>query len=88
LIKEEKTIMMWDWGFRLGGVLMIFFWLFVAAMIVVVVVLAVNSTKSSSDGSSVTKSGQDRALQEARERYARGEINREEYKQLVEDLKE
>ncbi len=79
---------MWDWGFGIGGILMLFFWLFIAAVIVVVIVLAVSSTKSSSGGSAVLKSEHDRALQEVRERYARGEIDREEYKQLLEDLKE
>ena len=36
----------------------------------------------------VVKAEHDKAVEEARERYAKGKINREEYKQIMEDLKE
>ena len=79
---------MWDWGFGIGSFLMLFFWLFVAAIIVVVIVLVVNSTQQTHSRTSGVKSEGDEAIEIAKERYARGEINREEYKQLLEDLKE
>lgn len=79
---------MWDWGFGIGNILMLFFSFFVIAVIVVVIVIAVTINKQSQGNSTVVKAKHDKAVEEARERYAKGKINREEYKQIMEDLKE
>ncbi len=79
---------MWDWGFGGGWIFMLFMWLIVIAVIVVVIVLVVNSTKQSQDRSPGTHSEHGRAVEKVKERYAKGEIDREEYKQMMEDLKE
>lgn len=79
---------MWDWGFGGGGlIIMLFFWLIIA-VVAVVIVLVVNSTKQSQGRSPGTHSEHGNAVEKVRERYAKGEINREEYKQMLEDLKE
>ncbi len=79
---------MWDWGFGIGGILMLGFWLFIAVVAVVVIVLVINSTKQSRDRSTGIKSGPDGAVEKVKERYANGEISREEYLQMLKDLKE
>jgi len=78
---------MWDWGFGIEGILMLGFWLFIAVVIVVVIVLVINSTKQSQHRPIGTNSGPDSAVEKVRERYASGDINREEYLQMLEDLK-
>ncbi len=67
---------------------MLLFWLFIAAAALAVIVLVVNSTRQSQDRSTGIKSGPDSAVEKVRERYANGEISREEYLQILEDLKE
>lgn len=79
---------MWDWGFGIGWIFMLFFWLIVIAVVAVVIVLVVNSTKQTQSHATSLKSGHDSSVEKVKERYAKGEINREEYKQLMEDLKE
>lgn len=79
---------MWDWGFGGGWIFMLFMWLIVIAVIVVVIVLVVNSTKQSQGRSLGIHSEHGSAVEKVKERYAKGEINREEYRQMMEDLKE
>jgi len=79
---------MWDWGFGGGWIFMLFFWLIIIAVVVVVIVLVVNSTKQSQDRSPGIHSEHGSAAEKVKERYAKGEIDREEYKQMMEDLKE
>lgn len=69
----------WGWGMGFGWIFMILFW---ALVILGIVALAkwVFSAGSSSSGSG------GRALDVLKERYARGEINREQYEQMRRDL--
>jgi putative membrane protein len=68
------------WGMAFGGPFMIVFWILVILGIVVLVKWLV-------DQSSASRNSQDRApLQILGERYARGEINREQYEQKRRDL--
>lgn len=72
---------MWGgWGMGFGGLFMILFWILVIVGIVVLVKWLV-------DQSSTAKGLRDKSpLDILRERYARGEINREEYEQKRRDL--
>ena len=79
---------MWDWGFGGGWFIMLFFWLIIIAVVIVVIVLVVNSAKQNQGRSLSIHSEQGSALEKVKERYAKGEINREEYKQMREDLKD
>ena len=66
------------WGMGFGGPLMILFWIAVIAGVVVLVKLVLDqSSRSARDKS---------PLQILQERYARGEINREEYEQKRREL--
>lgn len=75
--------MMGDWG---AGWMFFhgFFWLLVLALIVVGIVLLVRSTGS--DDKREQTSRRARGLDILEERYARGEINREEYLEKKRDL--
>ncbi|HEX8013342.1 MAG TPA: SHOCT domain-containing protein [Casimicrobiaceae bacterium] len=66
--------------FGFGGVFMILFWVLVIVGIVVLVKWMAD--QSHAGGGSRDKS----AIEILRERYARGEINREEYEQKKRDL--
>jgi len=79
---------MWDWGFGGEWIMILFVWLIIIAVVVVVIILVVNSTKQSQGRSLGTHSEHGSALEKVKERYAKGEINREEYKQMMEDLKD
>ncbi|HKJ71827.1 MAG TPA: SHOCT domain-containing protein [Gammaproteobacteria bacterium] len=73
----------WMWGF--GGIFMILFWILVILAIAALVRwLAV--TGSHAGGGPGSGGGRRRALEVLEERYARGEIEREEYLQKKEDL--
>jgi len=66
------------WGMGFGGPLMILFWIAVIAGVVVLVKFVLDqSSRSARDKS---------PLQILQERYARGEINREEYEQKRREL--
>jgi putative membrane protein len=73
--------MMWDWSWWMifGGVLMIIFW-------VGVIWLVVWGVRKIARGSDGTSSGTRSALDIARERYARGEITKEQFEQYKKDL--
>ncbi len=76
----------YGWGSGFGGVMMaigILFWLLVIVGIVVLVIWAVRT----SSGRSSTGSGREPdAFEIARRRYARGEITKEQFEQLKQDL--
>ena len=66
------------WGMGFGGPLMILFWIAVIAGVVVLVKFVLDQS---------SRSARDKApLQILQERYARGEINREEYEQKRREL--
>jgi putative membrane protein len=68
------------WGMGFAGPFMILFWILVIVGIVVLVKWLV-------DQSSASKGTRDKSpLEILRERYARGEINREEFEQKKRDL--
>lgn len=72
--------MMWDYGtgwWAFGGFFMILFWVGVVALIAwaVMKVARGSSSESKSD-----------ALDIAKERYAKGEISKEEFEQIKKDL--
>jgi putative membrane protein len=68
------------WGMGFGGPVTILFWVLVAVGVVVLV-------KWLAEQSSMGASARDKSpLDIVRERYARGEINREEYEQKAHDL--
>ncbi len=79
---------MWDWGFGGGWIFMIFIWLIIIAVIAAIIILVVNSTKQNKSSSRGIDSGHSAAVEKVKERYAKGEIDREEYKQMMEDLKD
>ncbi len=78
--------MMWDWGSMWGwsgamvlmGIAMLVFW---GGIIALVIWLIVRLTRSGP-----TPSQRGNALDIARERYARGEITKEEFDQIKKDL--
>ncbi|MDW7739695.1 MAG: SHOCT domain-containing protein [Bacillota bacterium] len=66
---------------------MIFGWLVLLAIIGLVIYLVISNNKpQSSIGSKVESNN--KAAEIIKERYAKGEISREEYKQMLEDMKE
>ena len=73
--------MMWDyWGWWGGmGVMMVLFW-------VPVIILLVWLLKRPLDGGSFGQRGRD-PVDIAKERYAKGEITREQFEQIKNDLK-
>lgn len=68
-------------GMFFGGILMWIFWLLVIVVIIVAVKAMTGS--SSRDGS-----GKDSALSLLEKRYARGEIDREEYQEKKRELED
>ena len=68
----------WSWSMGLGGIFMIFFW-----MLIVIGIVAVAKWLSSSNGLGDSSK---RPLEILQERYARGEITRDEYEQMRQDL--
>ncbi len=65
----------------------IILWIGIIAVVIVVIVLIVNSSKRN-QSPSAKSSTHDKAVNKLKERYAEGEISREDYKQMMEDLKE
>ncbi len=78
--------MMWDWGagwwWAFGGVSMILLWVGLIALLVWVVM---RIARGSSNGGGGGESRKD-ALDIARERYAKGEITKEEFEQIKKDI--
>lgn len=77
-------MMGWGYGGWVMGIFNIIFWV---AVVIGVVYLIKYLSSSSKQGSQVIKSA-DSALDILRERYAKGEINREEFEEKKNDLKE
>ncbi len=70
--------MMGGWGMGwFGGIFMMLFW----ALIIVALVFFIRWLVRSSDNRSETRLSQSRALEILKERYARGEIDTEEFEQ-------
>ena len=67
------------WGFGFGPVFMLFFW-------GVVIVGIVALVRRQAAGSSPSQAREKTAGDIVRERYARGEIDRQEYEQKMQDL--
>ena len=75
------------WWMLWGGLMMVLFW----GAIIALVVWAVQSLGRGDDGhaqSGATKSPARTPLEIAKERYARGEIGRDEFEQMKRDLEE
>ena len=65
-----------------GGIFMLVFWILIIVGIVFLIRWLIHSTKGGTGG---TQSGS-RAMEILKERYARGEINKEEYEEKKRDL--
>ena len=81
---------MWGWNdgrfagwWALPMLLMVLFWAAIIAAAVIAVRWLAQSDRSRDNNA---KQGSDRSLEILRERYARGEISREEYEQMRKDL--
>jgi putative membrane protein len=77
-------MMNWGYGGWFMGIINIIFWV---AVIIGVIYLIKFLSSSSKQGGQETKKG-DNALDILRERYAKGEINREEFEEKKKVLKE
>jgi len=75
--------MMWGWGGWWWGLIMMVFWLLVVVGMVLLLVWAVRQVTHRGPAGA---SGGSRALEILQERYARGEITREQYEQMRRDL--
>lgn len=74
-----------EWGYGthwFGGILMIVFWIAVIVGIIVLIRWLILSTRPGDSG----KGRSDSALEILRQRYARGEIDQEEFEQKKRDL--
>lgn len=76
--------MMGGWGMMpwWGALIMTIFWAVIVAGIVVFIVWIVRNISAHAP----TQAGQNRALELLKERYARGELTRDEYLQMRHDL--
>ncbi len=68
------------WGAMFG---MWFFWLVVIALVIVVVIWLVRAASDRGTGTRIDRSPEEIL----KERYARGDIDREEYQRRLEDLR-
>lgn len=71
----------WGPGFGWWGLVMLIFWVFFIIGIVLLVAWVVRQLAAGAGGG-----GRSRALEILQERYARGEITREQYEQMRRDL--
>ena len=81
--------MMWGWnGWGWGGMLlMMLFWVLVLGGLIALILLAVSAWgRSRTSQSGETRASSDRAIEILKERYARGEITKEQYEQMRRDL--
>lgn len=77
--------MMGDWGMGwFGGIFMIIFWVLIIVGLVFLIKWLVQSTKGHSNSGRIESSS--RALDILKERYARGEINKQEFDEKKKDL--
>ena len=76
---------MMDWGFGMGwvgGIMMVVFWIAVIVAIIFLIRWLAASTRSKNHGLKSEES----ALEILKKRYARGEINKEEFEEKKRDL--
>lgn len=74
----------WGWGMGwFGGIFMIAFWILIIIGLVFLIKWLVQSTRGESGFS---RSNSSRALDILKERYARGEINKQEFEEKKRDL--
>ena len=74
----------WGWGWMaFGAAWMVFFW----GAIIALVAWAISRLTTDRQGTGGQTSGGRAALDIAKERYARGEITREQFEQFREDLR-
>ena len=78
---------MHGYGFGWSFLPMIFMWFFGAAVLVGVILLIVKLTAGSSGSGDIRKEQQDTAEEILKQRYARGEIAREEYERMLADIR-
>lgn len=71
----------WGWGMGFGGIFMILFW-----VVVILGVVALAKWIFSPGGAAGPSSPARSALEILKERYARGEIDRDQYQQMRRDL--
>jgi putative membrane protein len=75
---------MWGWGPWWWGLVMLVFWILILIGLVLLIIWLIRQfTQASGAGG---RSGTNRALEILQERYARGEITREEYEAMRRDL--
>lgn len=68
----------YSWGMGFGWIFMVLFWVLVAAVVVYVVKLVAGGKGSEGTGTS--------ALDILKKRYAKGEISKEEFERMKDDL--
>lgn len=71
----------WGWGMGFGGIFMILFW-----AVIILGIVALVKWLFSAGGSAGSGSPGKSALDVLKERYARGEVTREQYEQMRRDL--
>lgn len=76
--------MMWSWGGWLSMIFMVIFWVLVIVGAIYLIKWLTGNFQKSRDSSS----GTNRALEILQERYARGEISREEFNRIKQDFME
>jgi len=72
------------WGAAMG-ILMLLFWALIIGGVVLLILWIVRQERPPATGS---RTGGERALDILRERYARGELTREQYEQMRQDLRD
>lgn len=75
------------WGMGWGWFGMMLFWLIPLVVVIVLAAAAVKYLSGGGRNGTALREDRNRALEVLEERYARGEINREEYLQKRDDLK-
>ncbi len=79
---------MWGQGYGMGWLWVFILWALIIGVVAVAIYVLLNSRKHNQGSSANVNLRQGNAVDMVKERYAKGEISREEYKQMMEDLKE
>ena len=79
---------MWEWGYGMGWFWMFIWWILIIGVVAAVIYMLLNSKKHNQTPSPGNNLPRGSAVEKLKERYAKGEINREEFKQMMEDLEE
>ncbi len=77
----------WNSGFGMG-LWMILWWAIIIGIVAVIIYLIISQVKKQNHPENSTKSGYNKSVAILKEKYAKGEITREEFKQMLEDIKE